>query len=146
MSQSIDVLIIEPLDSDAKKTVAAIHRKSPQASTLRVLGGEQAERLIFAQGLFTEAPQVPRLIIVDLAAAGVAAKNLLRRLRAQPQTQSIPIAIFSASRNPGDLLESHLLDVQMSIVKPDDPIEYASAVERIMATWFENGVARGNLD
>jgi DNA-binding response OmpR family regulator len=133
MSQAIDVLIIDPHDADARKTIAAVRRKAPRASTLRVMGADQAVRLMFEHGLFTKAPQRPRLIIIDLAAAGVAGKEILRR------SHDIPIVVFSARREQRDILECHLLGAHMNIVKPADPDDYAFVVERVVATWLSGG-------
>ena len=142
MSQSIDVLLIEPLDSDARKTLDAIHRKAPNASTVRVLEGEQAERLMFERGLFSEAPQLPRLIIADVAATGDSTRSVLRRIKSHTSTQNVPVVIFSATRNPSDILESHLMGVQMSVMKPEDADEYCSSVERIIAAWLVRSPTR----
>jgi response regulator RpfG family c-di-GMP phosphodiesterase len=136
MPQTIDVLLIDPSSTDARRTAAGIRRKAPNASTLRVLGAEQAARLMFERGLFTKAPQRPSLIIVDLAAAGESAKAVLRRIANNEHTARIPLVIFTKHRNPDDLLQSHLLGAHMNIVKPTDPAEYTSTVERIIAMWL----------
>jgi DNA-binding response OmpR family regulator len=139
MSQAIDVLIIDPLDSDARKTIAAVRRKAPHASTLRVIGADQAARLMFERGLFTKSPQMPRLIIVDVAASGESGKEILRRVRDYAHSEYIPIVVFSARRDQKDILECHLLGAHMNIVKPVDPNDYASVVERVVATWLSGG-------
>ena len=139
MSQAIDVLVIDPVDSDARKTIAAVRRKAPHASTLRVSGGDQAERLMFDHGLFTADPQVPRLIIVDLAATGDSGKHTLRRLGDCELCEEVPIVVFSSTRSAEDILESHLLGAHMNIVKPTDPDDYSRAVERVVATWLTRG-------
>jgi DNA-binding response OmpR family regulator len=136
MSQPIDILIIDPSDSDAKRTVTAIRRKAPKASTLRVSAGNQAERLMFERGLFTEAPQMPSLIIVDLAAAGECVKTTLRRLKACRLDEDVPVVIFSARRSARDILDSHMLGAHLNIIKPTDPNDYAAAVERMIALWL----------
>ena len=136
MSQPIDILIIDPSDVDAKKTVAAIRRKAPKASTLRVTTGDQAARLMFDRGLFTEAPQVPSLIIVDLAASDECVKATLRRLRGCRLDDDVPVVIFSGRRSARDILDSHLLGAHLNIIKPTEPKEYASAVDRMITLWL----------
>ena len=135
MSQSIDILLIEPSNKDASRTLDTIRRKSPQSTSVRVLTGDQAARLCFEQGLFTREPQIPRLIIVDLAAAGDRAKFALRQLRRDPTAQTTAVVIFSARRTGRDILDAHLIGAHMNIMKPTTSAEYAAAVERIVTLW-----------
>jgi DNA-binding NarL/FixJ family response regulator len=135
VTDDIDVLLIEPSDSDAKKTLAAIRQAKPDASTLRVVDATQASRLMFGQGLFTEAPQMPRLILVDLPAAGDAAKEALLRLRSLELRRPVPIVVFSSQRSEKDILDAHLLGAHLNLQKPDEPEAYAAAVKRIIRTW-----------
>jgi CheY-like chemotaxis protein len=146
MPHTIDVLVIDPSSIDSRKTVAAIRKKAPNASTLRVLGAEQAARLMFEKGLFTKAAQRPGLIIVDLAAAGESGKAVLRRIANDELTAKIPLVIFNKYRNPDDLLQCHLLGAHMNIVKPSDPIDYSSAVERIIAMWLSRAFTMASLE
>jgi DNA-binding NarL/FixJ family response regulator len=136
MRSALDVLIIDPLDKDARQTSAAIRRKVPDATTIRVPGGEQASRLMFERGLLTQEPQVPELIIVDLAAAGDCAKSTLRQLKTRRMSDAVPVVVFSGRRSAKDLLEAHLLGVHMNVLKPADPNDYALAVERMMTMWL----------
>jgi DNA-binding response OmpR family regulator len=135
MTESIDVLLVEPCDTDARQSMSAIRRSRPGLSVVRVLAGNQAARLMFDHGLFTAAPQIPGLMIVDLPAAGEEAKQALQRLRSQRSGRAVPIVIFSARRTPRSILDGHLLGAHMNVQKPQDPAEFATAVERIMRMW-----------
>ena len=133
MTDTIDVLIIDPSDDDAKKTIAAIRRKAPKVSTLRVKSADQAAQLMFERGLFTERPQVPRLIVIDLVAAGEGGAATLRRLK---NYANVPVIIFSATRTSKDILNSYLLGAQMNFLKPADANEYGAAIERVVGMWL----------
>jgi DNA-binding response OmpR family regulator len=130
MTNPIDVLIIEPSESDARRTLAAIRRKAPGLSTVQVSGAEVAARLIFDYWP-TEHPQVPRLLIVDLAAAGEPGKVVLRRLRSAALTRNVRTVIFSARPAPLDELEAFAPDA-MNVLKPIDSDEYAVEVARVV--------------
>jgi len=136
MSQQIDVLIVDPSGEDAARTAAAIRKKIPNAITVHVPTATEAQAL-----LFDVAPTKTRLIIIDVIATGESGKEMLRRLRAVDATRAIPVIIFSASRGPGDLLQSYLLGAQMNIVKPVEADEYAKQVERAMTGWFGKTLA-----
>lgn len=109
MTKPIDVLLIEPSESDARRTLAAIRRKAPDLSTVHVSGAEAAAGLIFDYWP-TEHPQVPRLVIVDLDAAGEPGKDVLRRLKTAALTSNVSTVIL----------------------KPLDSEAYAVEVERVV--------------
>lgn len=140
MTDSIDVLLIEPSDGDARRTAECVRAADNGLSIVRVLDARQASRLMFEQGLYTKAPQLPKLIIADLAYAEDRAEELptLRSLRRRP---TVPLVILSARRSPKHILDAHRLGAQMNLQKPNDPREYAAAVKRIIRTWSVGGFA-----
>jgi DNA-binding NarL/FixJ family response regulator len=138
MQQPIDVLVADYADRDARKTLAAIRRVAPIASTLRVLHGDQAARLMFNRGLFTAEPQIPRLVILDLNLPRIDGKSLLRRLSRHARTQRVPVVVFTESRNAEDIHDSYRLGARAYIEKPADPLRYDLAVEQVAAKWLNN--------
>ena len=130
MTKPIDVLLIEPSESDARRTLAAIRRKAPHLSTVHVSGAEVAAGLIFDYWPI-EHPQVPRLVIVDLDAAGESGKDVLRRLKRAALTRNVSTVIFSARPTAVGELEgfsSHATNV----LKSRDSDAYAVQVERVV--------------
>ena len=139
MTDSIDVLLIEPSDGDARRTAESVRAANQDLSIVRVLDAKQASRLMFEQGLYTKDPQLPKLIIADLGDSDVQAD--LPTLRSLRRTPSIPLVILSAHRSAKHILDAHRLGAQMNLQKPDDPREYAAAVKRIIRTWSVGGFA-----
>jgi DNA-binding NarL/FixJ family response regulator len=140
MVNSIDVLLIEPSDDDARRTAESVRAANDGLSIVRVLDAKQASRLMFEQGLYTKAPQLPKLIIADLGDSKDRAEELptLRSLRRIP---TVPLVILSSHRSPKHILDAHRLGAQMNLQKPADPREYAAAVKRIIRTWSVGGFA-----
>jgi DNA-binding response OmpR family regulator len=130
MTKPIDVLLIEPSESDARRTLAAIRRKAPGLSTVHVSGAEAAAGLIFDYWPI-EHPQVPRLVIVDLDAAGEPGKAVLRRLKSAALTGNVSTVIFSARPAPIGELEGSSSHA-MNVLKPLDSAAYAVQVERVV--------------
>jgi hypothetical protein len=130
MTKPIDVLLIEPSESDARRTLAAIRRKAPDLSTVHVSGAEAAAGLIFDYWP-TEHPQVPRLVIVDLDAAGAPGKDILRRLKSGALTGNVSTVIFSARPAPINELEGSSSRAR-NVLKPLNSDAYAVQVERLI--------------
>ncbi len=130
MTKPIDVLLIEPSESDARRTLAAIRRKAPDLSTVHVSGAEAAAALIFDYWP-TEHPQVPRLVIVDLDAAGEPGKDVWRRLKSAALTGNVSTVNFSARPAPIGELE-RCASRAMNVLKPQDSDSYVVQVERVV--------------
>lgn len=132
--KTIDILLIDPSDADSKKTAAAIRRVAPAASLVRVKDSQQALRLMFRKGLFTEAPHIPRLIVLELTLADSRGTAVLARLRGQALVQKIPVIVLASAMNADDRRESYALGARECLVKPIDVERYlrdvTCAIER----------------
>jgi hypothetical protein len=116
MSQPIDVLLIEPSESDAEKTLAAIRRKAPGVSAVHVSGADAAAGLIFDYWP-AETPQMPRLLMLDLATTGEPGKAILGRLRSHAVTRNVPAVLT---------------------LKPVDCAEHDAELSRVLDKWLAN--------
>jgi len=114
MTQPIDVLLIEPSESDARKTLAAIRRKAPGVAAVHVSGAEAAAGLIFDYWP-NETPQVPRLLMLDLATTGEPGKTILQRLRSHAVTRHVPAVL---------------------VLKPVDCVEHDEELTSVLDKWL----------
>jgi CheY-like chemotaxis protein len=130
MHKTIDILLIDDCDADSKITFAAARQAAPSASLVRVKDGEQALRLMFHQGLFTNAPHVPRLIVLELNVPRTSGYGVLRRLRAETVTERVPVIVLTSNHDRRALEESYELGARECLVKPNDTDEYLSEVSR----------------
>jgi CheY-like chemotaxis protein len=135
-STRIDVLVVDPIPEDAKRTVSAVRRALPAASTVCVRHTQQAMRLIFERGLFTLEPEIPRLIFLEPRGAGVYARSFLQRLRVRNATRDVPVIVLSSGARPGEIAQSYLMGARDHVVKPAHPSKYLDEVERVTTLWF----------
>lgn len=137
MPHPIDVLIVDPSLEDAERTVIAVRRAAPGASTVRVQDPRHAMRLMFDQGLFTREPQVPRLIFLEPKGIAINARALLKRLRARNSTRDVPVVVLSDCDRAGEIAQSYLMGARDHIVKPMKSSQYFDEVERVTARWLQ---------
>jgi CheY-like chemotaxis protein len=131
------VLVVDPNAADGKRTVSAIRRALPDASTVRVQDIKQATRLIFEQGLFTFEPELPRLIFLEPRGIDGQARAFLQRLRARGSTRSVPVVILSRCSRPGEIAQSYLMGARDHVVKPNHLSQYIDEVERVAIAWLQ---------
>jgi two-component system response regulator len=140
MSDEIpEILLVE----DSTDDVAFFQRTLDQAglgARLRTLP-DGAAALEF---IFGPAPQAPlnslarlKLIILDLKLPKVGGLEVLHRLKAHPQTRTIPVVILSSSQEERDLIECYRLGANSYIVKPMDFDAFGTSVRMLCQYWLQ---------
>ena len=62
--------------------------------------------------------------------------EVLRRIKSDPRTRTIPIVVLTSSREEKDLLESYSLGVNSYIVKPVDFDQFSDCLRDIGMYWL----------
>lgn len=79
----------------------------------------------------------PRLVLSDLKLPKLNGLELLRRLRADDRTATLPVVLFSSSAQDTDLQQAYALGVNSYIRKPVDSQLFADTVRQIGEYWLE---------
>lgn len=117
----MNVLILDPTASDSRQIATAVRRETPQAAIARVMHSDQALRLMFERGLLTAKPQIPSLIVLDVAALADG-RALLRRLRSDARTSDVPIIVVSAASDAAEIDACRALGASAYVVKSGDAV------------------------
>jgi len=93
----------------------------PQALHI-VVDGQQAIDYLAGNGPFADRAQhpLPALVLLDLHMPGLSGFEVLNWLRQQPQFQSLPVVIFTASDRTADQQQARQLGANDYIIKPID--------------------------
>ncbi|HET6992467.1 MAG TPA: response regulator, partial [Bacteroidia bacterium] len=78
----------------------------------------------------------PRLIILDLKLPKVDGLEVLKILKSDPDTKTIPVVIMTSSREEKDLIESYNLGVNSYVVKPVGFEAFVKAVTELGLYWI----------
>jgi CheY-like chemotaxis protein len=78
-----------------------------------------------------------KLIILDLKLPKISGTEVLRRLKSEPSTRTIPVVILSSSQVDRDLLESYELGANSYIVKPMEFDAFATSVRMLCQYWLQ---------
>jgi two-component system response regulator len=91
----IEILLVEDNPAHVEMTVRAL-RKSNVSNHIQVAhDGAEAVNVLFANG--TEPKGSPKLILLDLKLPKLDGIEVLRRIKADPQTKLIPVVILTSS-------------------------------------------------
>ena len=134
----VEILLVEDNPSDEELTIHAL-RSNHLANNIEVVrDGAEALDYIFHTGAFADrsAGDRPKVILLDVKLPKVDGLEVLRRIKSDPRTRSIPVVVLTSSREECDVVDSYSLGVNSYIVKPVDFSRFAEVVRQLGLYWL----------
>lgn len=133
----VEILLVEDNLSDAELITRALRKVNLANHLIHVKDGEEAIEFIFAQGKFAEreVKNIPRVILLDIKMPKVDGIEVLRRIKSNEATRSIPVVIMTSSKEEQDIVRSYELGVNSFVVKPVDFNSFSKAVSELGLYW-----------
>ena len=134
----VDILMVEDNPSDEELTLHAL-RKYRLANNIQVVrDGQEALEYIFCTGRYASRniEDRPHVILLDIKLPLVDGLEVLRRVKGDQQTRTIPVVMLTSSREERDLVESYRLGVNSYIVKPVDFEQFTESARTLGMYWL----------
>ncbi len=137
--EPVDVLIVEDNPHDLALAQRALRKANLAHHIAVVRDGAEALAALLGDGDEPggEVQPRPKLVLLDLKLPKVGGLEVLRRLKADPRTRSIPVVALTSSQEQRDVAESYALGVNSYVVKAVDFESFAGAVEQVGRYWLE---------
>ncbi|HXN02316.1 MAG TPA: response regulator [Candidatus Dormibacteraeota bacterium] len=134
----IDVLLIEDNLYDVDMTTHALKDSILPDRIKAIHDGAEALDFIFCTGDYADRNprQQPKLILLDLQLPKVEGLEVLRRIRADPLTEEIPVVIFTHSTEDRNVIEGYKLGDNSFLVKRHDFDEFMKAIQALGIYWL----------
>jgi two-component system, response regulator len=134
----IDVLLVEDNYYDVDLTTHALKDAILPERIKAVHDGAEALDFIFCTGDYAnrDPRQQPKLILLDLQLPKVDGLEVLRRIRADPLTEDIPVVIFTQSKEDRNIIEGYKLGANSFLVKRHDFDEFMKAIQALGIYWL----------
>ena len=134
---TVEILLVEDNPNDELLALHAF-RKHKIANNIQVVrDGAEALEFIFCTGAYaSRLHENPRMILLDKKLPLVDGMEVLRQIRADPRTKTIPVVMLTSSSEERDLIESYQLGVNSYIVKPVDFDQFNETAKQLGYYWL----------
>jgi CheY-like chemotaxis protein len=133
-TSQVDILLVEDSQEDIDLTLHVL-RKEKLANSIHVArDGEEA--LEFLLGENSSAGSRPRLVLLDLKLPKVDGMEVLRRIKGDPRTKTIPVVILTSSKEERDLVNGYQQGVNSYIQKPVDFMQFRETIKTVGLYWL----------
>ncbi len=134
----VEILLVEDNPDDAELALYALEKNKIANRVAVARDGVEALDYVFHQGSHAERhpDDLPKLILLDLKLPKMDGIEVLRTLKKDPRSCSIPIVMLTSSREERDIVESYQMGVNSYIVKPVDFEQFTRAVQQIGMYWL----------
>jgi CheY-like chemotaxis protein len=136
--KEVEILLVEDNSTDAELAMRALKKNNFSNKLVWVKDGEEALDFIFGTGSYLNRPlsNGPRVIMLDLHLPKVDGLDVLRKVKSDPRTQTIPVVILTSSKEDRDVAESYRLGVNSYISKPVEFDEFIKVVAELGLYWL----------
>jgi CheY-like chemotaxis protein len=137
-AQEVEILLVEDNPADAELTVHALRRDNLANHIEVACDGEEALDFLFHRGSFADRQNARplRLVLLDLKLPKVDGLEVLRAIKSDPDTRSIPVVVLTSSTEETDLVRSYELGVNSYIQKPVDFDKFREIVKQLGLYWL----------
>lgn len=135
---TVEILLVEDNPTDAELTITALREAKLCNRLVWVKDGEEALDFLFGRGKFAgrEVDRQPRVVLLDLRLPKVDGLEVLRAVRADPRTATIPVVVLTSSKEDRDVVESYRLGVNSFISKPVEFDAFVAVIGQLGLYWL----------
>lgn len=108
--------------------------------------GAEALDFLFASGAHSQRDwhHLPALVLLDMKLPKLDGLEVLRRLRADERTRTVPIVILSTSNEEADRTSSERLGANGYLRKPVEFSEFVETIRQLNLSWLQTGGTLGS--
>lgn len=133
-----ELLIVDDNPYDCTLALDALKGQLPVPRIKVVHDGAEALDYLFCTGEYADRTDVapPKLVILDLHMPVMPGLEVLRELRADPDTMDIPIIVLTGSYDTDEIRQAQQLGVTSYFLKPSNFQEYVDMLRVIRFKWL----------
>jgi len=132
------ILLVEDNADDEALTLRALRKNNIGNRVVVVRDGAEALEFLFCTGAYAERDprDKPQVVLLDLKLPKVDGLEVLRRIRADASTRTLPVVILTSSKEEQDVVNSYLIGVNSYVRKPVDFLQFVEAIRQLGLYWL----------
>lgn len=127
------ILLVEDNPNDEELTLRAFKKAGLTNEVIVARDGQAAIDVLF--GVAGTPPLAPAVVLLDLKLPKLSGLEVLKQVRAHPQTRLLPVVILTSSNQDRDLLEGYSNGCNSYVVKPVAFEQFVAAVSTLGLYW-----------
>jgi two-component system response regulator len=134
----LDILLVEDNQDDMDLALHALKQGKLANNIVVARDGEEALDFLFCRGAFAQRSfeHPPKLVLLDLKLPKVDGMEVLKQVKSDPRTKTIPIVIMTSSKEERDLVAGYNLGANSYIQKPVDFDQFRETVKSTGLYWL----------
>ena len=135
------VLVVEDNRQDELLILRALRKANVQALIDVVRDGQQAIDYLLHAGEYRSRPEgLPSVVFLDINLPKLSGLDVLKRVRAEPQTRRLPVVMFTSSDEERDRVRSYASGANSYVSKPLEFAEFMTSAGQLGAYWLSANV------
>ena len=137
-THEVEILLVEDSPEDVELTMRALKSRHLANQLFVCRDGAEAIDFFFGAGpnALREIGVTPKVVLLDLKLPKVDGLEVLRRLRGDERTRTIPVVVLTSSAEEPDIAAAYRLGANSYIVKPVDFEAFSRAVSDLGLYWL----------
>ncbi len=134
----VEILLVEDNPNDVELTLRALKKNNLANKVYTVKDGEEAINFIFAAGQYAtrDVNFPPKVIFLDLKLPKVSGLEVLKKIKSDEKTKTIPVVVITSSQETQDVKECYSLGVNSFIQKPIEFDNFVKAISDVGLYWM----------
>jgi CheY-like chemotaxis protein len=134
----IEILLVEDNPHDAELTIRALRKQNLANRLVHLQDGEEALEFLYGTGKFAgrDVDRLPKVIFLDIKMPKVDGISVLKVIKSDERTKSIPVVIVTSSAMDPDIKKCYALGANSYIVKPVEFDDFAKTISELGLYWM----------
>jgi two-component system, response regulator len=132
------ILLVEDNPDDEALTLRALHKNKLANGVVVARDGAEAVDFLFGTGAHAgrDVGDLPQIVLLDLKLPKLDGFEVLRRIRGDDRTKTLPVVILTSSKEERDVVQGYRDGCNSYVRKPVNFDEFVEAARQLGLYWL----------